>query len=92
MTVKLKLRDKDIQFIYYLFATMMVISLVAACYERLFQNAATLDLSSFYTFFIMMLFARFYYVIQYATEKIEQINRRERQRQLALEAKTKTKS
>lgn len=40
----------------------------------------------------MMLFARFYYAIQYALEKIEQINRRERQRQLDFETKTKTQS
>ncbi|ENV58685.1 hypothetical protein F951_00351 [Acinetobacter soli CIP 110264] len=90
--MKLKIRDKDIQFIYYFFATMMVISMVAACYEKFFQHADQFDLSAFYTFFVMMLFARFYYAIQYALEKIEQINRRERQRQLDLEAKTKTPS
>ncbi|CAG67510.1 MULTISPECIES: hypothetical protein [Acinetobacter] len=90
--MKLKLRDKDIRFLYYFFATMMIISLLAACYARLFQNGETLDLSAFYTFFVMMLFARFYYAIQYGLEKIEQINRRERQRQLDLEAKTKTQS
>lgn len=49
--MKLKLRDKDIRFLYYFFATMMIISLLAACYARLFQNGETLDLSAFYTFF-----------------------------------------
>lgn len=87
--MKLKLRDKDIRFLYYFFATMMIISLLAACYARLFQNGETLDFSAFYTFFVMMLFARFYYAIQYGLEKIEQINRRERQRQLDLETKNK---
>ena len=71
---------------------MMVVSMVAACYKKFFQHADQFDLSAFYTFFVMMLFARFYYAIQYALEKIEQINRRERQRQLDLEAKTKTPS
>ncbi|WP_252148453.1 hypothetical protein [Acinetobacter soli] len=74
------------------FATMMVVSMVAACYKKFFQHADQFDLSVFYTFFVMMLFARFYYAIQYALEKIEQINRRERQRQLDFEAKTKTRS
>ncbi|WP_228271899.1 hypothetical protein [Acinetobacter soli] len=74
------------------FATMMVVSMVAACYKKFFQHADQFDLSVFYTFFVMMLFARFYYAIQYALEKIEQINRRERQRQLDLEAKTQTQS
>ncbi|WP_228268628.1 hypothetical protein [Acinetobacter soli] len=66
--------------------------MVAACYKKFFQHADQFDLSVFYTFFVMMLFARFYYAIQYALEKIEQINRRERQRQLDLEAKTQTQS
>ncbi len=66
--------------------------MVAACYKKFFQHADQFDLSVFYTFFVMMLFARFYYAIQYALEKIEQINRRERQRQLDFEAKTKTRS
>lgn len=87
--MKLKLRDKDIRFLYYLFATMMIISLLAACYARLFQNAETLDFSAFYTFFFLMMLTRYFYAIQYAIEKIERINQRERQHQLDLEAKNK---
>lgn len=49
--MKLKIRDKDIQFIYYFFATMMVVSMVAACYKKFFQHADQFDLSVFYTFF-----------------------------------------
>lgn len=87
--MKLKLRDKDIRFLYFFFATMMIISLFAVCYAGLFQNVAKLNLSAFYTFLFFTLFTRYFYAIQYAIEKIERINQRERQHQLDLEARNK---
>ncbi len=48
--MKLKIRDKDIQFIYYFFATMMVISMVAAVIKNFFSMQTSLTYLHFIPF------------------------------------------
>ena len=89
--MKLKITDRDISCLYYLFLICAFCSLGSELYEKFFIAKRTMDLSSFYTFLFFALLTRYYYAIVYLLIKLEGINQQERQRQLDREKELENK-
>lgn len=89
--MKLKITDRDISCLYYLFLICAFCSFGAEVYEKLFVGKVTINLSSFYTFLFFALITRYYYAIIYLLIKLEGINQQERQRQLDREKELENK-
>ncbi|MPW45269.1 hypothetical protein [Acinetobacter guerrae] len=89
--MKLKVTDRDITCLYYLFLICAFCSFGAEVYEKLFIGKVTINLSSFYTFLFFALITRYYYAIIYLLIKLECINQQERQKQLSQEKEVRNK-
>lgn len=80
--LNLKITDRCLTVIFYLFFALGVFSMGLAVYEKCVGEAANIEFESAYTFIFFALFAKYNYAIQCWLNNVNKINNEERRRQL----------
>ena len=82
--LSLKITDRCLTILFYLFLVLAVVSILGEIYENFTDVGNRIDLRSTYTFIVFAFLAKYQYAIQYWLRKIDKVNVEERKRQLRI--------